>query len=466
MTRIVVFLVLAIGAANAGASTLLVLPDGSGPYPDIQTAIAAAADGDTVLLGDGVFMGAGNRNLRLEQRSLTLRSANGDAANCIVDCDYLGGREDRRFLIAIGGTDDEIVLEGLTIRRAGAFGPGGAIAITYAYASIAACVFDSNTAVSAFDYGSHGGAIAVYGGGAAIEDCTFIGNQVTASWVGMGTGGAVSVYAADVTLARCTFSGNVADNGAGGAVGLYGQDGLGTLDVESCTFAGNGAADGTVFARDGVPITLTACIITGAYVIIGGPETWPGDAAITWGTATITAADCDVWGNAENWTGPLAGQDGHDGNFSANPCFCDATAGDFHLCADSWCAPEHNVAHPGVLVGTLPVGCEACDCDEGPTAVPEAAPAALRLLGVSPNPFNPATVIRFELPAAGPARLTIHDISGRLVATLLDGACAAGEQSVTWRGRDNTSRAVAGGTYLLRLESSGAVVTDKLTLLK
>ncbi len=134
---------------------------------------------------------------------------------------------------------------------------------------------------------------------------------------------------------------------------------------ESCTFAGNGAADGTVFARDGVPITLTACIITGAYVIIGGPETWPGDAAVTWGTATITAADCDVWGNGENWTGPLADQDGHDGNFSANPCFCDATAGDFHLCADSWCAPEHNVAHPGVLVGTLPVGCEACDCDDG-----------------------------------------------------------------------------------------------------
>ncbi len=66
-------------------------------------------------------------------------------------------------------------------------------------------MFDSNTAVSAFDYGSHGGAIAVYGGGAAIEDCTFIGNQVTASWVGMGTGGAVSVYAADVTLARCTY---------------------------------------------------------------------------------------------------------------------------------------------------------------------------------------------------------------------------------------------------------------------
>jgi hypothetical protein len=117
-------------------------------------------------------------------------------------------------------------------------------------------------------------------------------------------------------------------------------------------------------------------------------------------------------------------------------------------------------------VGALPVGCETCDCDDEPVAVSETAPAALWLLGASPNPFNPATVIRFALPAALQARLTVHDLTGRRVATLVDGACEAGEQTVTWRGRDDIGRAVAGGTYLLRLESGAAVVTDKLTLLK
>jgi hypothetical protein len=214
-------------------------------------------------------------------------------------------------------------------------------------------------------------------------------------------------------------------------------------------------------------MTLEACIITAALERASpSGEALPGLAAAGYSLATITATDCDIWGNGENWAGPLEGQGGHDGNFSANPCFCDTTAGDFHLCADSWCAPDNNVAHPGVLVGALPVGCEACDCDEGPVAVSEDVPDALQLLGVAPNPFNPRTTVSFTLPAAGHATLTIYDSRGMEVARMVDEAVSTGLHTVNWDGRDASGASVPSGIYFCRLSTAWGVESRKMNLIR
>ena len=77
---------------GAGLSaTLRVAPDGSGPYPTIQAAIDAATTGDVVELEDGVFSGAGNRDVSFAGKAITVRSHSGDPAACIIDC---GGRGD------------------------------------------------------------------------------------------------------------------------------------------------------------------------------------------------------------------------------------------------------------------------------------------------------------------------------------------------------------------------------------
>ena len=62
-----------------------------------------------------------------------------------------------------------------------------------------------------------------------------------------------------------------------------------------------------------------------------------------------------------------------------------------------------------------------------------------------PNPFNPGTVISFELPQAGPVNLSIHDIKGHLVRRLLDERLEAGSREVPWNGRDDQGKNVASG---------------------
>jgi hypothetical protein len=100
------------------------------------------------------------------------------------------------------------------------------------------------------------------------------------------------------------------------------------------------------------------------------------------------------------------------------------------------------------------------------TEVPQHAPQLVRLHDAYPNPFNPSTKIRFHLPAAQSARLTIFGADGRRVATLIDGGLAAGDHEVVWSGGDDTGRAVASGAYFYRLETGQHSQTKRMMLLK
>ena len=63
--------------------------------------------------------------------------------------------------------------------------------------------------------------------------------------------------------------------------------------------------------------------------------------------------------------------------------------------------------------------------------------------------------------------LTVYDISGRLVAVLLDNEIAQqGRNEVVWRGRDQSGRQLSSGTYFYRLEAGGYGETNRMTLLK
>jgi hypothetical protein len=95
-----------------------------------------------------------------------------------------------------------------------------------------------------------------------------------------------------------------------------------------------------------------------------------------------------------------------------------------------------------------------------------------RLAQNAPNPFNPSTTIRYELPdGAGGAslvrvRLGIYDARGGLVRTLVDGLVEPGVREATWQGRDDRGRPVASGVYFYRLEAGGFHATRKMILLK
>ncbi|MBU1676176.1 alpha amylase C-terminal domain-containing protein, partial [bacterium] len=86
------------------------------------------------------------------------------------------------------------------------------------------------------------------------------------------------------------------------------------------------------------------------------------------------------------------------------------------------------------------------------TAVPGGAPdagARVRLLGAYPNPFNPRVTIAFEMLRSGPVRVSIHDVSGRRVRTLVAGDFGAGVRRIVWDGADDAGGDVASGVYFV-----------------
>jgi hypothetical protein len=83
-----------------------------------------------------------------------------------------------------------------------------------------------------------------------------------------------------------------------------------------------------------------------------------------------------------------------------------------------------------------------------------------------PNPFNPTTEISFALPKAGPVRLEVYDLTGRVVATLVNQDLQAGTHKVMWNARGADGTSLASGVYLYRITASDFVATKKMVLLK
>jgi hypothetical protein len=100
-----------------------------------------------------------------------------------------------------------------------------------------------------------------------------------------------------------------------------------------------------------------------------------------------------------------------------------------------------------------------------PTAA-DPPPAARGVLANHPNPFNPSTTLSFSLKTAGRARLSVHDLRGRLLRVLAQGELSAGRHESVWDGLDRSGRALPSGVYFARLESEADVQVSKLLLLK
>ncbi len=96
----------------------------------------------------------------------------------------------------------------------------------------------------------------------------------------------------------------------------------------------------------------------------------------------------------------------------------------------------------------------------------EVVASTVRFLGAVPNPFNPTTGLHFVLPQAADVELRIYDVAGHLVRTVVSGRMPAGENRVSWDGRDDGGHGVASGTYFARLVVGDEALTTSLTLLR
>ncbi len=88
-------------------------------------------------------------------------------------------------------------------------------------------------------------------------------------------------------------------------------------------------------------------------------------------------------------------------------------------------------------------------------------PSRMELHQNFPNPFNPTTNIRFELPIAGEVRLTVYDVIGREVAVLANGRLSAGHHEIAFNASD-----LGSGTYIYRLQTGNQVQTRQMLFVK
>jgi hypothetical protein len=99
-----------------------------------------------------------------------------------------------------------------------------------------------------------------------------------------------------------------------------------------------------------------------------------------------------------------------------------------------------------------------------------ALPMAFSLSQNYPNPFNPSTTVTFDVPVAAGSQqritVTVYDLRGRRIRTLVDSRLEPGSHQVTWDGRDDRGETVDSGVFLCALQSAEGVVTRKMLLLK
>jgi hypothetical protein len=132
---------------------------------------------------------------------------------------------------------------------------------------------------------------------------------------------------------------------------------------------------------------------------------------------------------------------GHDMDFSGAP------------------VPSGSAPDVGALEYQFPVGVTDIAAGDGPVR-------ALGLLSAWPNPANPRTELAFTLVRAAFARLTVHDLSGRLICKVSEGFLPAGDHGATWDGRTLGGTPASSGVYLVRLSAGGAIATQKIMLVR
>jgi hypothetical protein len=107
------------------------------------------------------------------------------------------------------------------------------------------------------------------------------------------------------------------------------------------------------------------------------------------------------------------------------------------------------------------------DAEQVETGIEDGDAYQFALRPASPNPFTAQTSIAYTVPTGGGhVEITLYDVSGRLVRTLVDASRPAGHDEVRWDGLDQSGRPVASGVYFARLDIDGTTASGKLIAIK
>jgi hypothetical protein len=313
-----------------------------------------------------------------------------------------------------------------TIRYNSSVHNGGGLAVDYSNTNpiIEDCTIEHNSSV--------------YGGGAAVSNdahTTFRRCLITHNWVQQG--GGVGSWGGYPTLINCTVTENHGDD-AGGIRATS----TSIITLINTIVANNTGAAG-IANYSMYPMVVR-------YSDIYGNQGMPsyGDCGTDFGLpdhTNIHGLPCDRYDN-----------------LFMNPQFVDASHDNYHLRSNSPCIdagdpstehdPDGTIADMGAFSSTQ----DPNDVTIGTIDIPTDY-----AMSAYPNPFNPSTTLSITLNKSGFVRVTVYDMTGRIVKELVNGQLGSGVHSVSFNGADLPT-----GVYIARMESAGISRIQKLLLLK
>jgi parallel beta-helix repeat protein len=251
-------MVLAACVGTVSAATLTVDLNDTGQYTDIQSAIDAAADGDTVLVKPGEYVIT--ESITFKGKGITVRGEAGSDATTIRMAEAPTYPAHASVVMFESAETNAAALEGVNVTGGDATG-----------------------------YGWSGGGVCCRNSSPTLTNCTIAGN--TAFF-----GGGVSCYSSSPFIANCTISGNSAFVGGGGVFCVDNSSPI----LTNCTIVDNsidgiitgyewGLSGGGVNCRDSSP-TLTNCTIS------GNSGAWEGGGVYCW-NSSLTLKNCIAWDN-------------------------------------------------------------------------------------------------------------------------------------------------------------------------
>ena len=227
---------------------------------------------------------------------------------------------------------------------------------------------------------------------------------------------------------------------------------------------------GGVFLWDSSPIFSNVVISNNEAA--GGISNDPnvGSGIYSGGNSNPVITNTIIWGNLPesdaidgiatvSYSNIQGGWEG-DGNIDENPLFCNPDSGDYTLAENSPCI---GTGENGVNMGAFGVGCEPIILTVSNDAI---LPISFALHQNYPNPFNPVTKLRYDLPETGLVTITIYDMLGRQVKTLINQAQDAGYRSIIWDATNDYGKPVSAGIYLYQIQAGEYISTKKMVLLK
>lgn len=502
MRRIVffVFVMLAVAAADAPCRTWSVSPNGSGDQPSIKAALYYGADGDTVLLADGIYTGRDNTEVSYRGKAIVVMSQGGDPHSCIIDCLGSESNWSRGFLFYYGEGPGS-VLQGVTVKNGYGY-EGGGIWCWASSPTLSNVILTGNTAVF-----SGGGIYCGDGASPEIGDVTVFENTaaeggglycisgsspaVHNSIIAYNMdGGAVCIAEANCApaLSCCDIYGNAGGDWAPLIGDQYGVNGNISLDPLFCleenpeqpltVMSSSPCAPGLRLECDGMGAAGIGCWFGVAADIEIEPEVLNPRSRGRWITCYIELGDGLDPGDIDAATVRLndsipaelhpTGVGDHDDDgitdrmvkFSRSDVL--AVLAGFGEIEVRVSGEVSGLSFAGVdTVRVLYANLRAKPIPSG------AGGARERVLGLSGGGLpGGSSEIRFEVPESGVVTLSIYDVQGRLVRRLVDEPMEPNTYVVDWNGLDAAGARVAGGVYFLRLESGNEAVTGKAVIVR